>query len=440
VSLAERRWLRLFTLCVLYIAQGIPWGFMASTLPSYLVSRGVEDIGTVVAMTYLPFAFKWVWGPVIDAFTIPRFGRRRPWIVFAQGMMALTVVAMVTFDVTRYLQLLVQMIFLHTVFNSIQDVAVDALAVDLLPDNERGRANGLMYGSKYVGGALGGFGMAWLITRTSLNTALIAQTCVLVAIMLVPLLVRERDGAPPAREPVRAIVGALVQAFSLRSTLVAAVLMMCATLASGIMVPTATKLFVGELHWKVDAYGAISGGWGLVVGGVCAAITGFLADLFGRKRIAAVASCGLAAGWLLSSLMRSYWTETWFVWAVALYTEACLAIWSVSLFAIAMDLSWPRIAGSQFTAYMALLNVGTAVGSLISTRLMQLFEFYGIYVLGACVQLAITLLLWPIDLGETRRKLPLPEGTRPRRFAIVSLFVLLAIVIAVTISAIRKLL
>jgi MFS transporter, PAT family, beta-lactamase induction signal transducer AmpG len=137
VSLAERRWLRLFTLCVLYVAQGIPWGFMATTLPTYLVSHGVEDIGTVIAMTYLPFAFKWVWGPIIDAFTIPRFGRRRPWIVFAQAMMALTVFAMVTFDVTRDVQLLVQMIFIHTVFNSIQDVSVDALAVDLLPENER---------------------------------------------------------------------------------------------------------------------------------------------------------------------------------------------------------------------------------------------------------------------------------------------------------------
>jgi hypothetical protein len=89
---------------------------------------------------------------------------------------------------------------------------------------------------------------------------------------------------------------------------------------------------------------------------------------------------------------------------------------------------------------MALLNVGTAVGSLLSTRLMQLFEFHGVYIFGACVQLAITLLLWPIDLGETRRKLPFPEGTRPGRLAIVSLFGLLAVVIAVTVRSILKLL
>ncbi len=425
-------------LCALYVAQGIPWGFMYTTLPAYLAKRGVEDLGTVMAMAYLPYSFKWIWGPIIDAFTIRRFGRRRPWIVFAQGMMALTVLAMVTFDVTRDVQLLISMVFLHTVFNSLQDVAVDALAVDLLPDDERGRANGLMYGSKYLGGALGGLGMAYLITQASLRTALIAQTSVLVAIMMIPLLVRERDGEPPARESAKALVGALVQAFSLRSTLLAAVLLVSATFASGMVNPTSTKLFVEKLHWGVDEYAAIGGFWALIVGGVCAAITGFLADKLGRKRVAFVASWLLAATWLASALLRSLWTEEWFVYVIGLLAEACLATWSVSLIALAMDVSWPRVAGSQFTAYMALLNVGTTQGSLFSTQAMKWLEFHGVYILAACIQLVITLLLLPIDPGQTRRNLPLPEGTRPSRVAVGFLLTLLAFLIYLTVRAIQK--
>jgi PAT family beta-lactamase induction signal transducer AmpG len=438
VSLADRRWLRLFTLCALYVAQGIPWGFMYSTLPAYLAKNGVKDLGTVIAMAYLPYSFKWIWGPIIDTFTIPRFGRRRPWIVFAQAMMALTVFAMVTFDVTREVQLLVTMIFLHTVFNSLQDVSVDALAVDLLPDNERGRANGLMYGSKYLGGAMGGFGMAYLITHASLRTALVVQTSVLLAIMMLPLLVREGQAETPARRSAKALGRALVQAFSLRSTLVAAVLLLTATFAAGMMIPTGTQLFVGTLGWELDEYGAISGFWALIVGGVCAAITGLLADKFGRKRVAAIASCGLASAWLISALMRSYWTEDWFVYLMALYADGCLAIWSVALIALAMDLSWPMIAGSQFTAYMALFNVGTTQGSLFSTQALEWFEFHGVYLLAAGIQLVVTLLLWPIDPGETRRKLPLPEGTRPKPIAIGALCALVALLLYVTVRAIEK--
>jgi len=438
VSLAERRSLRLFTLCALYIAQGIPWGFMATTLPAYLTSHGVSEIGDVLAMTTLPYAFKWIWGPIIDTVTIRRFGRRRPWILFAQGMMALTVLAMVTFDVTREIGLLVQMIFVHTVFNSLQDVAVDALAVDLLPEDERGRANGLMYGSKYFGGAIGGAGLAWLVTHASLNTALVVQTAILVAIMMVPLLVRESSEPPPPREPLRAFGRALVQAFSLRSTLVTAVLMLASNLAIAILVVAGNQLFIGKLGWKVDEYTAIGGGWGLAVGGTFAAVTGYISDKLGRRRVAAVASIALAAGWTTFALVPGYWTEPWLVYALGFYAEACQAVWVVSLIALAMDVSWPRIAGSQFTSYMALSNFSTTFGYQLASTVLAYFTFSQVYLVAAALQLGACLLLLPIDPRETRRKLPLGEGRRVSWVAIAAIAVLLGFLITMTIRAVVK--
>ena len=135
MSLADRPRLRLLTLCALYVAQGIPWGFTAIAIPKYLGERGLDSgaIGASLAMTTLPYAFKWVWGPIIDTFTLPRFGRRRPWIVLAEALMALTILAMITIpDITQDLELLACMNQIHTAFSALQDVAVDALAVDLL--------------------------------------------------------------------------------------------------------------------------------------------------------------------------------------------------------------------------------------------------------------------------------------------------------------------
>ena len=52
-------------------------------------------------------------------------------------------------------------IFVHTVFNALQNVAVDGLhEIDLLDKSERGRASGIMYGSKYLGGMAGSAGSA----------------------------------------------------------------------------------------------------------------------------------------------------------------------------------------------------------------------------------------------------------------------------------------
>lgn len=437
VSLAEKRWLRLFTLCVLYVAQGIPWGFMATTLPAYLVSREVDykAVAAMMSFSYLPYAFKWIWGPIIDSVPLPaRWGRRRPWIVFAQLAMAATVFSMVVLDVSVHITLLAWMVFLHTVFNSLQDVSVDALAIDLLPDDERGVANGFMYASKYGGGALGGAGMASLIAWTDFDTALVVQTAVLLAIMLVPLLVRERSGpVEPRPAGATGLLHALPQAFSLRSTLVAALVMLASNFATGLIMPTSVKLFVGELGWKHEDYTAISGGVGLVVGCAFALAAGVFVDRVGRRRVAAIATCALGAGWAAFALIDDYWSSTTVAYGLGMFTAACQATATVALIAMCMDLSWPCIAGTQFAAYMALSNFSTSAGSQFAGIAADLWTFQGIFLIAAAIQIAHVLLLVPIDPTEARRKLPLPEGTRLNPWGIGGLVALVAFLIVATV-------
>ena len=152
MSLSDQPRIRLLTLCALYVAQGIPYGFITITLAAFMADQGLgtEDVGNIIFWTTLPWAFKWVWGPVIDMLGVPSMGRRRPWIILAQIMMAVTMLVMVFVgDLTASVVALSWMTAIHNVFGSLQDVAVDALAVDLLDEAERGQANGLMWGSKY---------------------------------------------------------------------------------------------------------------------------------------------------------------------------------------------------------------------------------------------------------------------------------------------------
>lgn len=412
MSLAERRWLRLFTLCVLYCAQGIPWGFMAITLPAYLAERGLDAaaVGGAMAMTTLPYAFKWVWGPILDVFTIPSLGRRRPWILLAQGMMAATVGALILIpDLTADLELLMWMVLIHTVFNSLQDVAVDALAVDLLDEEERGRANGFMYASKYAGGVLGGAGMATLIGMYGLRTALSAQTIVLLAIMLVPLLVRERSGPPPASPRFGALLGSLVKAFTLRSSLVLAALMLVANLATGMLTANASVLFTQRLGWTDTEYAQLTGGPGLVIGLGGAVLGGLLADKVGHRRLAAIGSVMMAAGWLAFALAEPWWDSRAVIYGLFWIVPLALSVMTVSLFALCMDVSWPRIAATQFTAYMALSNLSTTNGFRLAGPASEVWDYQGLYLVAAALQLGATLLLPLIDPHQTRTTLPTDE-------------------------------
>lgn len=441
MSLAERRGLRLFTLCSLYVAQGIPWGFMATTIPTYLGAHGLDpaEIGKALAMTTLPYAFKWVWGPVIDSFTIPRFGRRRPWIVFAQLMMALTVATMILIpDLTIDLKLLAWMILIHTVFNALQDVAVDGLAVDLLRDDERGKANGLMYAAKYGGGAIGGVVMAKVIKWSSLDTALIIQTVILLAIMLVPLLVRERSGPPPERPRFTVVLRSLAEVFSIRSAFLMAVLMLSIYLALGVLTANAYALFTQHLKWSADEYSEVTGGWGLLAGLAGSLVGGALADVLGRRKLIAMASIAMAIGWLAFGLLEPQWSNRGFVYTLAMFETACTSMMVVGLFALCMDVAYPPIGASQYTAYMSLSNFSTTLGFLLTAELRDVLDYRACYLAAALFQVSVTALLLWIDPGQTRRTLPRPEGVRISTGGIIAVSALALVLVLSTSYAVYR--
>ena len=93
MALTESRWQRVLMLCALYVAQGVPWGFMLITLPAYLAYKfevSTGDIGELKAIILIPWSFKLIWAPIMESYTIRSMGRRRPWIIGAELMMALT--------------------------------------------------------------------------------------------------------------------------------------------------------------------------------------------------------------------------------------------------------------------------------------------------------------------------------------------------------------
>ena len=61
---------RLTAFFLLYITDGIPIGFAGTAMAAQMRRMGVgpAEIGAFVAALYLPWAFKWAAGPVVDVF------------------------------------------------------------------------------------------------------------------------------------------------------------------------------------------------------------------------------------------------------------------------------------------------------------------------------------------------------------------------------------
>lgn len=87
--LAESRPLRLSTLFILYVAQGVPLGLFWFAIPSWMAANGASaaDVGYVLGLTTLPWTLKLVNGFIMDRYTFLPMGRRRIWIIGAQMVM-----------------------------------------------------------------------------------------------------------------------------------------------------------------------------------------------------------------------------------------------------------------------------------------------------------------------------------------------------------------
>ena len=157
-TLAESALHRYLAFAALYFAQGLPIGLLLFALPAWLAKQGLStaEVGRFVAVVTLPWTLKLVWGPVLDRFGYLPMGRRRPWIILAQtGLLGSLMLLSLVPDPAVNLQLLSAMGFMVSVFASLQDVAVDGLAIDVFPVEQRGRASGIMFGGQSLGIASG---------------------------------------------------------------------------------------------------------------------------------------------------------------------------------------------------------------------------------------------------------------------------------------------
>jgi len=195
--LTENKARRIFTLCILYFAQGLPWGFASVTFAAYLVDNGVAigDVAILFATVALPWTFKWIWGPVVDAVNIPRYGARRQWVLIAQTGMVVTLATLLLVpDLNAEIELVTRLLFVHNIFASLQDVGTDALAVEILEPNEVAKANGFMFAAKRAGIIVGGAVLGVAVTKIGISGVIVIQLALLSTILMVPLWMVEKPG------------------------------------------------------------------------------------------------------------------------------------------------------------------------------------------------------------------------------------------------------
>ena len=184
------------------MCEGAPIGFIWWALPAMLSLKGVavQEITSLTALLILPWALKFLWAPLIDIYSHGKFGTRG-WIIITQLLMGVSLVPLIFINPTENIGLLGAVLFIHALFSSTQDIAIDTLCIRNVKHEELGRINGYMQAGMLTGRSIFGGGVIYASSFTGWNTAIL----IMIGFITIPVIVLfflkgEREIVKPERK------------------------------------------------------------------------------------------------------------------------------------------------------------------------------------------------------------------------------------------------
>jgi MFS transporter, PAT family, beta-lactamase induction signal transducer AmpG len=375
---------KLLLLGSLYLSQGLPYGFFTQALPVLLRTQGMSlPKISLASLLALPWAFKFLWAPFIDAVQAPRLGRRRAVILPLQLLAAAVLAALALAGSAEATALLFVGVLLTNLCAATQDIATDGLAVELLTPDERGLGNGLQVGAYRVGMIVGGGVMLWVFARSGWGVAFLGLAGLLLAAS-VPVLLYRETSAVAVKAP-RLSLGLLKTAF-LRPGLLAwtPVLLLFKSgewFATGML-----RTFLSDSGQTLAELGTLLGLVGSGAGFLGAMLGGGLTARLGRRR--ALVAFGLLQSAGIASFAYATVSPTPGVfYAVTLAEHLTSGMATAALFTAMMDFSREEEAGTDYTVQASLVVISTGVTSALSGLSAQRFGYGTHFLLAAGLSL-----------------------------------------------------
>ncbi len=381
ITLSETRWGRLLALAALYSAQGLPFGLFTIAIPSWMATQHytAADVGSFIAVVSLPWSAKLIVAPLMDRFTFLAMGYRRPWILGAQFGLVLAFLAFGLIpDELIWLSIVGT---IANTFAATQDVAVDGMAIDILPESDRAKANGFMFGGQYVGISLGASGGGYALLYLGLPGLGWVSAITMTLVFLVPLLLRERPGerflpwtAGAATEIARGssnVLQLVKDAFTVLVMPISILLVLnqlCTRVAGGIFVAHMPIQTVQDMGLADTTYNDLT-----TLGGILSAIIGVLfapfIDRLGSHR----------GHWFTMALYVGFLFAIPHILphspAVAIAGYWILGqLLTITAIATMMRFCKSEVAATQFAVYMAFSNLSLSIGSQLYAVVSPSFD------------------------------------------------------------------
>ena len=343
-------------------SAGLPLLLVLGTLSFRLREAGI-DRATIGFLTWvgLAYGFKWCWAPLVDRLPIPLLtrllGRRRSWLLLAQGVIVAGLVGMAVNDPKLSLMPVVWCALIVAFGSATQDIALDAYRIESA-DADRQAALAAAYQTGYrLAMIWAGAGVLWIAARAEVSsaanydaaawrTAYLWMAASMAVGMITVLLSPEPAGRilQPAKNVQQWLVTTLIEPFAdffrryqWQAALILALIAVYRI--SDIVMGVMANPFYVDMGFTKDQVAGVSKVYGVIMTLVGAFVGGVLSMRLGVMRV-------LLLGAILSAI-----SNLLFAWLGSQGPSVNALIWVIS----ADNLS-SGIASAAFIAYLSSLT------------------------------------------------------------------------------------
>ncbi len=197
---------RVLLVLLLGFSSGLPLLLTFSTLSAWLATAGVRRAAIgAFALVGTPYAFKFVWAPLIDRLPAPLpLGRRRGWGISIQVMLIAAILALGACDPQHHLARMGAIALLVAFLSASQDIVIDAWRVEILPIELQGPGAGMIQTGYRIAMLVSGAGTLLIAARAGWFAAYATMAGLLSVGILVFLF-----GPEPGSTPESASLGGI---------------------------------------------------------------------------------------------------------------------------------------------------------------------------------------------------------------------------------------
>jgi PAT family beta-lactamase induction signal transducer AmpG len=120
---------------------------------------------------------------------------------------------------------------------------------------------------------------------------------------------------------------------------------------------------IQRIGWTNSDFSEVTALTKIVAGLLGMFVGGALVDLFGKIRMMSIFLILLIVSIIIMVVFKRYWNSPYFVASFIFAFDTLVTFLNIAFLATAMELCWKRISATQFTLYMAINNLGRAVGA-----------------------------------------------------------------------------